>query len=168
MKFINYIKNAKWSEILLIWLLLDWVSIWVFNLVSNGSVDTTPLINLYYKYGFWIIVLFYIPFAALIEELIFRMLPFVFINLTSGFKLFKFLKGRYLEIVILSSIIFGYAHGGFINIFIQGIGGFGLYLVFLKTQTSTNSTTLATLVATLCHALYNISIFLYYYLNYYT
>jgi membrane protease YdiL (CAAX protease family) len=57
------------------------------------------------------------------------------------------------DFVIFSSIIFGIAHGGPINILIQGVGGMFLSYVFLRNGRSYWS-------AVVLHALYNLTIIL--------
>lgn len=64
--------------------------------------------------------------APLVEELMFRVAPVMILE-----KL-KLVKKVGLEIMFLVSLIFGFMHGGNINIFIQGIGGIGFSYLYLK------------------------------------
>ena len=73
--------------------------------------------------------LFLIPFCAVAEEVIFRWLPFMCLFALLGF------ASRFVEIsnktrsygilavVALTSVVFGYVHGNFFNIFLQGVSG---------------------------------------------
>ena len=64
--------------------------------------------------------------AMFTEELLFRALP---VAITSQLNwILQVLTG------IISSIIFGYKHGGIFHIFVQGISGFSMYLLFMKTS----------------------------------
>ena len=83
--------------------------------------ESTPLLVFF----MWVVV-----FAPITEELIFRFIP---IRLTK-----YFLEGRgsftaiLWTIIVVSSIVFGYAHGLWINIFIQGISGIIFSCAFLR------------------------------------
>lgn len=65
-------------------------------------------------------------FAALAEELIFRFLPLA-IAVECGWSDYKIVI-----VSILSSIVFGYLHGGITHVFIQGVSGLIFSLLFLK------------------------------------
>jgi len=73
--------------------------------------------------------LFLIPFCAVVEEILFRWFPFMCLFALLGFvsKFFKVSKQTYLYgilmVVALSSLVFGYVHGNFYNIFLQGVSG---------------------------------------------
>lgn len=60
---------------------------------------------------------------TLFEELIYRVFPFIFAYLTKN-------NAMFVIIAIASSIAFGYNHGGFWNIIIQGPAGLALFYVF--------------------------------------
>ena len=60
-----------------------------------------------------------------IEELIYRFFPFVFAYLTKN-------KAVFTIVAIVSSMIFGYNHGGFWNIIIQGPAGLALFYIFYR------------------------------------
>lgn len=60
-----------------------------------------------------------------IEELIYRFFPFVFAYLTKN-------KAVFTIVAIVSSMIFGYSHGGFWNILIQGPAGLALFYIFCR------------------------------------
>lgn len=62
---------------------------------------------------------------AFIEELIYRFFPFVFAYLTKN-------KAVFTIVAIVSSMIFGYSHGGFWNILIQGPAGLALFYIFCR------------------------------------
>lgn len=73
--------------------------------------------------------LFLIPFCAVAEEVLFRWLPFMCLFALLGF------ASRFVEIsnktrsygilavVALTSVVFGYVHGNFFNVFLQGVSG---------------------------------------------
>ena len=73
--------------------------------------------------------LFLIPFCAVAEEVLFRWIPFMCLFALLGF------ASRFVEIsnktrsygiltvVVLTSIVFGYVHGNFFNVFLQGVSG---------------------------------------------
>lgn len=60
--------------------------------------------------------------APLIEELIFRYAPLQFVKGTP----------HVLPMMIISSAIFGWLHGGFINVMMQGVTGFCFAVVYVK------------------------------------
>ena len=95
--------------------------------------------------------------AALFEELIFRLLPLlVGIAILHGYDIEE--KSSYYPRLILmfsAAIIFGYAHGSWVNIFLQGFAGLVFSLVWLKCGGLQKRWVKATLCSTLAHALYN-------------
>lgn len=77
--------------------------------------------------------LFLVPMCALVEEMLFRWLPFMLF-----FTLFGKInreKSKYgiLAVVIISSGIFGYVHGNIFNVLIQGVSGVILCAFYLRT-----------------------------------
>ena len=85
--------------------------------------------------------------APLGEELIFRLVP---ISLLKNTEIFK--EGKWYIIAIIAAI-FGYMHGGYYNIYIQGIAGFAFGWVYIKNGMSYWS-------AVLTHFLYNFMIYI--------
>jgi hypothetical protein len=70
-----------------------------------------------------------------LEELIFRFIPFI---IALFIPLGKYSRYRLYVIYcigILSSIMFGLAHGNYLNIFIQGLGGMVLWICMLEAYT---------------------------------
>lgn len=65
-------------------------------------------------------------FAPLIEEFAFRLLPIAVIMVLTNNKTALWV------VIIISSVIFGYIHGAWYNIFIQGVSGVVLSLAYLK------------------------------------
>lgn len=63
-------------------------------------------------------------FAPLWEELAFRFVP-ISIARRAG-------REVMIPVIVASSIIFGILHGGYLNILIQGVGGFALSLVYIR------------------------------------
>ena|SRR6266496_2024741 len=68
--------------------------------------------------------------APLIEELIFRYGTFQVLRTSSKFEQLK------LPVMIISSVIFGWLHGSFFNVYIQGTAGFIMAWVYLKNNHS--------------------------------
>ena len=58
----------------------------------------------------------------------------------------------------ISSIIFGYMHGGYMNIFIQGISGFACLLIFIKYSNKNNSILNASLFVIVLHFVFDAAI----------
>ncbi|MDO8600869.1 MAG: CPBP family intramembrane metalloprotease [bacterium] len=71
-------------------------------------------------------ILYAVIIAPLFEEFIFRFIP---IKLT---EIFTKRKSILWSVVVLSSILFGVAHGSWYNIFIQGPSGIILSVAFLR------------------------------------
>jgi len=67
-----------------------------------------------------------LPIAVIIEELIFRIAPLII-----AVRLFDTLW-KVLIVGILTSIVFGFAHGSIAHIFLQGIMGMLYVILFLK------------------------------------
>lgn len=98
-----------------------------------------------------------IPFIAIIEEFVFRLLPMVII-----YKVFKnrvWSSKEILLVAITSSVIFGYVHGSIFNIFFQGVLGLILFWVYYKEYKSTQSIWKALLASSLVHMIYNYYLF---------
>lgn len=93
---------------------------------------------------------------ALIEEIIFRFLPvliaFIFIrNLDSKI---------YLLVAISTSAYFGYSHGGYFNILIQGISGFVFFTIFMEKFKENGNLVSGLIESTKLHFMFNSYIFL--------
>ncbi|MDQ5969287.1 MAG: hypothetical protein QG579_444 [Patescibacteria group bacterium] len=73
-------------------------------------------------------LLFYLPCWAFLEEVMFRFLPFLIIFLPK----YEFSGKQIFSIVVLSSCIFGYMHGDYRAIFIQGVAGAYFSLIFWR------------------------------------
>ena len=83
-----------------------------------------------------------VPFAAVAEEVVFRWGPMIILSfcLTYAYRTERltkdqfFMKEKYclFVLVIVSSSIFGYFHGNFYNILIQGVSGLFMYVVYLR------------------------------------
>lgn len=76
------------------------------------------------------------PFVIIVEEILFRYLPMILLFF------FFFLMKRWIGekskliliavIVVISSIFFGVLHGGIPHVFIQGVVGIGLFVMYLR------------------------------------
>lgn len=87
---------------------------------------------------------------ALIEEYVYRywFLYVPFQNYRS--------KRSIIPLFVVSSLLFGYAHGDWTNIFVQGLGGICLSIVFLKCGGMNRKPTKALAYSTVSHASANI------------
>lgn len=86
--------------------------------------------------------------AAAFEELIFRVIPMSFaLSLENDYVV--------LITVLISSMLFGWTHGGWINVLLQGFGGLTLCLCFLKCGGFSGNFPKAFLCSTTLHALMN-------------
>lgn len=94
-----------------------------FRTLFGGLPGGTQVESLLRRDLFAIVGILFISCA--VEELFFRWPLALFLE-KSARPMFVLLAA------LLSSVIFGYAHGGWINIFIQGVFGFVLSLVFIK------------------------------------
>lgn len=76
------------------------------------------------------------------EEVLFRWLPMLLLNFVMMWlyktsridkeRFFKVEKYAILILTIVSSIVFGWVHGNFLNVFLQGVSGLVLMLVYLR------------------------------------
>lgn len=88
---------------------------------------------------------------ALKEEMYYR-LPLVICSYRSNSLLFVG------AVVLFSSFIFGWIHGGISNVPLQGLGGILYSIVFLKCGGLQGSPFKALVSSTLCHTYYNFSL----------
>ncbi|AKH33104.1 hypothetical protein XF24_00780 [candidate division SR1 bacterium Aalborg_AAW-1] len=115
----------------------------------------------------WILTL---PYWALKEEIQFRLLPmmiwlFIVFCLRIKYSVCELYVYRItLGIGIVTSIWFGYVHGNYLNIFIQGVPGFIFFMVFYNVYRIEKSMIKATLASTINHLITNLLVVLY---NYY-
>lgn len=123
-------------------------------LCSNLAVVILFWLNMYTpppKIGIatltWYIPIFLLSFAF-IEEIIFRLPLAIFIQLEWPINEIVFMA-------IFYSAIFGFYHGGITNIFIQGVGGFILCIIFLKCGGYQKKYLKAIIISTLAHFFYN-------------
>lgn len=103
----------------------------------------------------WIIVFFTLFILAFMEEVLFRF-PLFFVALIVFGKKWP-LSVNLWSIVILSAI-FGYLHGNWINIFIQGVIGVFLSFAFLKGGALAVRPGKGLLISTTAHFLYNAAV----------
>ena len=95
---------------------------------------------------------------AFIEELFFRFTPLI-LAYRFGKKVLRHPIVAVVAMVIISSIHFGYLHGGFKHVFVQGIGGIFFSLVFLKCGGLKRDYGRAILSSSLAHFVYNATLF---------
>ena len=95
-----------------------------------------------------------LPIAAMIEEIIFRLIPMVMVIYIAPRYLDT--KSGILSVAIISSILFGYLHGNIVNVFIQGIAGFIFFMVWLAVYDIKKSIMISTLASSMTHLFDNI------------
>ena len=97
------------------------------------------------------VIILMILAAAFIEEVIFRGLPTFFARRIFGERV-----AVILIIAVMSSVVFGWIHGGPIKVLMQGVCGFIFYLIFLKCGGMRGKYAKALIASTMTHALVNI------------
>lgn len=107
------------------------------------------------------VLIFSVVESAFIEELIFRT-SFVILGYYS-LHYVRFLRQSnhahvYFFLALISSTLFGIVHGGYQNICVQGVHGFTMFLIFLKSGGPQNRLVKATFVTTAYHAWFNLSV----------
>lgn len=129
-KLPNYILNTA-----IISILSALVVLYIFGPYKSAN-DRLPEEIIESKYT----LLLYLPIWALSEEILFRFLPFYLIFLLEYCLSKEFIPNKIiLLIAIISSIIFGYLHGNWRAIFIQGIGGLYFSYIFWRYSFRANS-----------------------------
>lgn len=122
------VKGIKVFYFIVVILLIDILYHAIFIFVSWPVTDYFP--SGFSSVGDIKILTWYFPFflffAALGEEIIFRAIPLAYARLLFG------KSDKVIYVAIVFSIIFGLCHGGVSNIFTQGVGGFLYCIVFLK------------------------------------
>ena len=83
-----------------------------------------------------------VPFTALAEEILFRWGPMLILvfSLTYCYRRGRLTKGQFfdvekyclLAVTLLSSLIFGWVHGNFFNVLIQGVSGVIFFIIYLR------------------------------------
>ena len=99
--------------------------------------------------------------TILFEELIFRTLP---LGLIAHFSSGKPRRALLAIRIIATSVIFGWLHGGLIHVFIQGVSGAGLAIVFLKCGDLTRHYARGTGYAYLVHMSFNATLLIPYFI----
>lgn len=106
----------------------------VFNVVYNLLV--TPLVGLPLPgkptmgFDFLFGALFRAPVE---EEMLFRGLPLILVGEWARYRQQEERFGWLLIVSVISSLIFGFLHGGWINVALHGVSGLTVCLLFLKT-----------------------------------
>jgi membrane protease YdiL (CAAX protease family) len=98
-------------------------------------------------------------FSALFEEIIFRFFPVFLLVICFSFRTKKHLFVAQLVVLMIASVVFGYAHGGFRHIFTQGVLGMLMSLVFILSGGKDKKFSRALFFSTLFHFAYNLIIF---------
>src|SRR3989344_6876434 len=94
---------------------------------------------------------FFLFTVAAVEEIVFRFPLAIAIYFELSLK-------RVLIVALVLSALFGIAHGGIHNIFIQGVSGFIYSILFLKAGGLQKNYTKALTVTTTMHFLYNMTL----------
>lgn len=100
---------------------------------SGNSVSVAREITSVYYYGRIYLIEYFLN-HAFIEELFFRFLPIIFLaqwRYCGGKVVCDSSSFRTRLVVGVASIIFGWLHGGFWNIFVQGVYGVAFAAVFI-------------------------------------
>ena len=131
-KFMDWLKHQKFWKVLLLAL--------GFNLIWGFIVCSIPVLfgsESHLDVGD---TLFY--HSTLLEEIKFRWVPMLILSYTllwmyksgrlSKERFFEVEKYAILALVIVSSIVFGWAHGNFWNVFLQGVSGVCFMLIYLR------------------------------------
>lgn len=166
------IFKKRWRKIVIDWA-LGGVFISFFCLVtigfmrqnnwSGGITEHMVKPDMFYNW--------YYPFTILLEamreELLFRLLPLAG-AVWGTYLIVKYAFKMDPEVAVLSvgiavaipmSAYFGYTHGDWRNIFIQGFGGLVFSFIFLKYGGLERRIAAPFVAATLCHAGYNLVLF---------
>ena len=109
---------------------------------ENQAVD---ILITYNQFALIVMLLF----GGFIEEFIFRFIP-----ITIGMNGFKSLKLT-IVLCIISSLIFGYVHGNFANIFTQGFIGLAFWGLYLKFGAVHRKIIKPYCITSIVHALFN-------------
>lgn len=112
---------------------------------GTANIEWLKNTNIYIGFGF-------LSYYAFCEEVIFRSLPL-------GICMYFEKSRKFWPLVaVISSVLFGLAHGNWVNIFLQGIGGlfYCLAFVFINRKNEEAGFVKATMVTTVLHALYNL------------
>lgn len=118
------------------------LSLWDVQL-SNGNVSDIRQMS-----SFWAFTNFMIP-VVMMEELIYRA-PLVLVA--------HFSRPLIIPSILVSSVLFGWAHGDWTNIFVQGVDGIIFSVVFLKCGGMRNNLPKGLLSATIAHILFDMSV----------
>lgn len=119
--------------------------------VLIGTCIGILLLNNFYGTNFYLVRQQPYPFrdiiagcllAPVVEEVIFRWAPINLIKNRPDFDKIKW------PVIVLTSFVFGYLHGGFENVYVQGFAGVVFSWIYLKTGFNLTS-------AILLHALCN-------------
>lgn len=89
--------------------------------------------------------------VGIIEEVIFRLIPFLLLTIKRGFFSIDFI----MACVVIESAVFGYVHGDWSNVAAQGVSGLIFTLVFLKCGGLQRHYSKALVSSTLTHVLGN-------------
>ncbi len=102
--------------------------------------------------GVPILSLWFIPFLLLvstIEELLFRIIPLSIAMSASERKIMHVLTA------LIAAMLFGYVHGGWANVPLQGIGGFLYGLLFIRYARGGEAFLEASIVVIMMHTAFN-------------
>ena len=140
-------KSRKWFILSAVCLSVVW-SICVIMVLDFFGIELPQKQTMGLKIATWYFH-FILFILAAIEEALFR-LPLAAITYKLG-------KSRVVLLaILLSSVIFGLLHGGFICIFIQGVSGIILCAVFLKCGGFQENARAGFLASVLTHYLCNV------------
>jgi len=116
--------------------------------VSASLAKYLPFVQEYFAAVPGLYVFMLLVFAPVIEEAVFRMLPLTIVQGTRP----ELVRA---VLIVVCGIVFGIAHGSPMNVFIQGVGGVLLGLLYLKNDNSQWSSYASCVVV---HAAYNFTV----------
>lgn len=154
-KITNVIVNTNKYHLILILYLISTIVGSIGHLLSiklSGNVADIESMAYTSNYFFGLLLFE----GALLEEIVFRFLPvlitFIFIrNLDSKF---------YLFVAIFTSAYFGYIHGGYFNILMQGVSGFVFFTIFMEKLKENRNVVSGLIESTKLHFMFNSYAFL--------
>lgn len=147
-------KTNRYELIYFLYIISFTVSIiggmFAFKFSQNVADIKEIAINTNYSFGLTLL------WGVFKEEVIYRLIPFVFILLFT-----KNIESKaFLFIGVTSSILFGYMHGGYLNIFMQGVSGFAFFIVFYAKYKESKSLALALFESTTLHFFFDAFLFI--------
>jgi len=146
---VQKIKGWSYLKVSIIYVTLCAVSITIgYILLNSESVDSSDLDALVEKVGINVFLFLIIPLMAVLEEVAFRFIPI--------YILVKYFEKYTIPVMVIVSCLFGYLHGGWEHVLIQGFGGIGLSLMYIKGLSVNHPFALT--ITSITHTIFNFTI----------